>query len=152
MVKRAIIVSLLLLAYTCVLVHNLIPHHHHQYSTHKSHHHDGQYDHEEHHHHDNHSNTDHNSDDTDKKDPINHAFGFHQHQSADKQIEHVLSLTHTHLKFKVKTLLLPVDLLNFYLGPPKIPDDPPESSYYSLLVRSFQPSFFSRRAAPAIIS
>lgn len=142
MLKKAVIVYLLLLAYTCVLVHNLIPHHHHKYSSIKHHHH-----HEEHHVEDHHD----NDEDEHDEDASDHVFAYHQHSSSDAQIEHTLSFPENN-ELKSKLNSLPLSFFYFHFKPPKIPDDPLWSGYNIPIILSFHPSSCSLKAPPSFRS
>ena len=147
MLKKAVIIYLLLLAYTFVLVHNLIPHHHHKFSTSKHHHHNDQHHEHEQDHHD----TDTDEDEDDDEHASNPLFAYHQHTSADTQIEHVVSLSEDNvLKSKLNTL--PLSFFYFHFKPPKIPDEPLGRSYINLKISSFHPSSCSLRAPPFVLS
>jgi hypothetical protein len=141
MLKKAVIVYLLLLAYTCVLVHNLIPHHHRTFVSKHHHHHDQQHE-EDDHHHDN---------DEDGKDANDHLFAYHQHATPDSQIEHIISLPEKGL-VKSKIHSLPLSFFYFHFKPPKIPDEPLRLNYVSCTILSFYPSSCSLRAPPFVLS
>jgi hypothetical protein len=151
MLKKAVIVYLLVLAYTCVLVHNLIPHHHHTYTSDKQHHHQDEHHEEAHHHGDHNKEAPHDQDEDNHENATDHVFAYHQHTTTDSQIKHIVSLSENSL-FKSKIHTLPLSFFYFHFKPPKIPDEPLRLNYISCTILSCYPSSCSLRAPPSILS